>query len=146
MDNAYPDFFVDFTHSEIISARVGTKNISRPGWIGILKEVHSQMLSFLITNSVDRKAAIEQLIFQSPSNLDTGEITKDGWSFEPRIGCSIQRMDAQASWRHCKKLATQNHPKIELEVKVKWKVKPGAQFPGQTKILRPNGISDLDLD
>jgi hypothetical protein len=69
--------------------------------------------------------------------------------YVPRLGVSIQRMDAKSSWRHSvilEQTIRKLDPEFDIIVTVRWDNQPGAAFPGQSRTWRPLRIADFALD
>jgi len=82
-----------------------------------------------------RKAGdLESLFPITHAQLRAGDQSGDsGFHFVPEIGLSIQGVDANKAWEYSLRLA--QYLKVPVSVRVEWRHKEGAAFPGETALL-----------
>ncbi len=81
-----------------------------------------------------KAGSFESLLTVSHAQLRKGDHSGDsGFHFVPEIGLSIQGVDANKAWEYSLRLA--QYLKVPVSVRVEWRPKEGAAFPGQTGLL-----------
>jgi hypothetical protein len=81
-----------------------------------------------------KAGSFEALRSATHAQIREGDHSGDaGFHFVPEIGISIQGVDANKAWDYSLRLA--QYLLVPLSVRVEWRHKDGAAFPGETALL-----------
>ena len=112
--------------TRILSASVNRKKLAKVSWAGLLLatigEVHEKGIS--------GQNLVEHL--QVPARL--GRYEKEGYSFQPDLGVSIQGQSATDAWREVERLAVKHNLNVELEIQ--WRDSKKAAYPNRKGKLK----------
>jgi hypothetical protein len=111
----------NLTHTRLVRAALGNKEINRPNWAKLLQLTHEVAFTHLGSYEAVRRASAARLV--------EGIKTDDGFKPVGDLPFSIQGVDANAAWRIsywiAKKLS------LPIDVAFEWRQKEGAEYPGE---------------
>jgi hypothetical protein len=110
------------THTKLLSASLGGKQIPDPKWNLFL--VEAIKLAKAKARTADE---LRRLILV---NFAQGKKEEDGYHFYPELGLSVQGQDANYAWKGAYHIA--NQLAIPIEAEFQWRMKDDAAFPGVT--------------
>jgi hypothetical protein len=114
----------DLSHTKVITANFGSRTGDK--WNELVSIAHEEALHKLGSFDGVRSASI--------SAISNGNRDDSGFHFQPKLGFSIQYVDANHAWKHV--LALAKRLGVKVEVKFLWRDKKGAAFPGEYGALR----------
>ena len=120
-----PDSPESLTHTRLLSATVGDRALPRPKWNGVL--------THLLEVAFQRLGSFEEVRAISGANLHEGKFEQNGYKFLPEVGFSLQGVDSNLAWTHSLEIA--RALKLPIEVRVQWRDKDGAAYPGEQGVL-----------
>ena len=119
-----PDNPTDLTHSKIIRASIGGKDVR--SWRQLVAVAHECALETF--------SGVQGLVDYSYSNAQVGSYSESGYRHYPHLGISIQGENANNSWRNALHLAKQANTNIE--VLVQWRSNKKSAYPGKQGLLK----------
>lgn len=118
------------THTKVLSARLNGEALKAPSWNGLLDEAVRFAYGRLGHFDGVRRIAL--------MNIVNGVKSDEGYHFLPGIGISVQGQDANDAWRCAVHIA--GHLRCPVEVNFVWRNKEGAVHPGESGVLRFDGV------
>ena len=115
-----PDALPNLTHSKVLEASIGGQPISKPNWNRLLEEVLRQAMK--------RAGSFERLQESCPANMVKGPKEDEGFSYLSEIDISVQGQPANGA-SHAMVTISRRFG-IALDVRILWRVKDGAAYPG----------------
>lgn len=112
-------------HAKLIAACVKKQEIDKPNWAKVL---------LTVITAVKAKGMSDESLCQElniPSKV--GSYIQEGYRYHPTLHVSIQGQSAPEAWKETRRLA--NKHRIPVEVTLKWRDNPKAQYPGQSRRL-----------
>ncbi len=124
-----PNALPNLTHSKVIEASLGGQPISKPNWNRLLEEV--------LRHAMKRAGSFERLQQSCPANMVKGPKEDEGFSYLPEIDVSVQGQPANGA---CQAMVTMSQAfRIALDVRILWRVKEGAAYPGEKGRITVDG-------
>jgi len=108
-------------HTKLLSAKVGGQPI-RPTWNGLLFD----LIRRIPKGRLEKPEEARRLIIV---NFVAGEKEDEGYKFIPNLGISVQGQDANDSWKGASHIPQKLG--VPVEVEFLWRMKEGAEFPGE---------------
>ncbi len=120
-----PDHPEDLTHTKILEARFGDTRVKT--WMQLVVTAHKYAFEHL--------GSFEALRQMTQSKIILGSLDEGGYRYFPEIGISIQRENANNSWRNALHIA--RRLKVAgIEVVVEWRRNKTAAHPGRKGRLK----------
>jgi len=127
----------DLTHTEILEAKFGRKEIHNPNWNKLLKVAHERAL--------EETGSFSEVAKVTNSNIKEGRFDEKGYHPYVTSGSktpdfSIQGKKARTAWPDILKLA--KYLGVDVFVRFRWRDKEKATHPDKTGILQWSSTSE----
>lgn len=112
-------------HVEIIVAKINGKRIEKPNWNKLVRQ--------MLVRSLRKNTSIGDIRRMCSANIVPGEKYDEGFNPIEGVNASYQNLSASPA---CKTILTlAKHINAEVDIGLRWKDKPDAEFPGQRRRL-----------
>ncbi len=116
-----PHALPNLTHSKVLDARIGGSRVEKPNWNRVLAEVLRQ--------AIRRAGSFEGVQVLCPANTAKGRKEDDGFSYLADVDVSVQGQPANGACHAM--VAMAEACGILLDVRVMWRLKEEAAYPGE---------------
>lgn len=133
-----PKNLPSFKHVEIIVAKINGKRIEKPNWNKLVRQMLVRVLR--------KNTSIKDIRGMCSANIVPKKKYDEGFNPIEGVDASYQNLSANPA---CKTILTlAKHINAEVDIGLRWKDKPDAEFPGQRRRLlfnrKPGARSSTD--